>query len=98
MCVYVCMLQALACMYYMHKWSKYVLWQRFWLDLCTIQVVTARACAYQLLHLLGIKSSGMGTVQAGSCLSSEQIDTLFICVGGQEGGWGGGNLGPVAQD
>ena len=49
MCVYVCMLQALACMYYMHKWSKYVLWQRFWLDLCTKQVVSARACAYQFL-------------------------------------------------
>jgi hypothetical protein len=32
----------------------------------------------------------MKTVQAGSCLSSEQIDTLFICVGGQEGGLGGG--------
>jgi len=34
----------------------------------------------------------MKTVQAGSCLSSEQIDTLFICVGGQEGGLGGGGI------
>jgi len=32
----------------------------------------------------------MRTVQADSCLNSEQIDTRFISVGGQEGGWGGG--------
>jgi len=32
----------------------------------------------------------MRTVQADSCLDSEQIDTLFISVGGQEGGLGGG--------
>jgi len=32
----------------------------------------------------------MRTVQADSCLNSEQIDTLFTSVGGQEGGWGGG--------
>ena len=31
----------------------------------------------------------MRTVQAGSCLNSEQIDSLFIRVGGQEGGLGG---------
>ena len=31
----------------------------------------------------------MRTVQAGSCLDSEQIDALFISVGG----WGGGILG-----
>ena len=24
-----------------------MLWQRFWLDLCTKQVVSARACTYQ---------------------------------------------------
>ena len=30
----------------------------------------------------------MRTVQADSCLNSEQIDTLFISVGGQ-GNWGG---------
>jgi len=30
------------------------------------------------------------TVQADNCLSPEQIDTLFISVGGQEGGFGGG--------
>ena len=35
----------------------------------------------------------MRTVQADSCLISEQIDTLFISVGGQEGGLGGGVLG-----
>jgi len=31
----------------------------------------------------------MRTVQADSCLNSEQIDTLFISVGGEEGGIGG---------
>jgi len=32
----------------------------------------------------------MRTVQADSCSNSEQIDTLFISVGGKEGGfWGG---------
>ena len=36
----------------------------------------------------------MRTVQADSYLNSEQIDTLFISVGGQEGFGGGGvNLG-----
>jgi len=43
----------------------------------------------------------MRTVQADSCLNSEQIDTLFISVGGQEGGLGGGggggHFGPEAQ-
>jgi hypothetical protein len=34
----------------------------------------------------------MRTVQADSCFNSEQIDTLFISVGGQEGGWGGGSF------
>jgi hypothetical protein len=29
-------------------------------------------------------------VQASSCLNPEQIDTLFISVGGQEGVLGGG--------
>jgi len=49
-------------------------------------------CAYQVLpySLSGIALFGMRTVQADSCLNSEHIDTLFISVGGQEGGWGGG--------
>jgi len=38
-----CVLQEL------HEWSKKALWQNFWLDLCTKQVVSARACAYQFL-------------------------------------------------
>jgi len=38
----------------------------------------------------GIAIFGMITVQANSCLNSEQIDSLFISVGGQEGGLGGG--------
>ena len=29
-------------------------------------------------------------MQADSCLNSKQIDTIFISVGGQEGGFGGG--------
>ena len=36
-------------------------------------------------------------MQADSCLHSEQIDTLFSNVGGQEGG-SGGRFGPVAQN
>ena len=67
--------------------------QRFWLDLCTKQVVSARACANQFLPCSssGIAFFGMRTVQADSCLNSEQIGTLFNGVGGQEKGfWGGG--------
>ena len=40
----------------------------------------------------GIAISGIRTVQADSCLISEQIDTLFISVGGKEGGLGGGGI------
>jgi len=55
-------------------------------------VVGARACANQLLPYSssGIALFGMRTVQADSCSNSEQIETLFISGGGQEGGWGGG--------
>jgi len=72
-----------------------VLWQIFSLDLCTKQGVSARACANQYLTYSssGVAIFGMRTVQADSCLISEQIDTLFISVGGQEGGLGGGVLG-----
>ena len=38
----------------------------------------------------GVNLFGKRIVQAGSCLHSEQIDTLFTSVGGQEGGIGGG--------
>ena len=61
-------------------------------------MVSARACANQFLPCSssGIAIFGMRTVQAYSCLNSEQIDTLFISVGGQEGGlfggWTGGTL------
>ena len=42
---------------------------------------------------------GMRTVQADSCLNSEQIDTLFISVGGQEGYFlRGGYFGPEVQN
>ena len=72
-------------MHKLHEWSEYVLWQRFWLDLSTKQVVSARACANQFCPMACQDLFGMRTVQADSCLNSEQIDTLFICVGGQEG-------------
>ena len=74
-------------MHRLHDCSKKVLWQRFWLDLCTKQVVSARACAYLLLPYSSSGNTlfGKTTMQADSCLNSEQIDTLFISVGGQEG-------------
>ena len=64
-------------------------------------MVSARACANQFLPCSssGIALFGMRTVQADSCLSSEQIDTLFISVGGQEGVLGGGwDFGLEAQN
>ena len=72
-----------------------MLWQWSWLDLCTEEVVSARTCASQFLpySLSGITLFGLRTVQADSCLNSEQIDTLFISVGVQGGGGGGGILG-----
>ena len=77
-----------------------VLWQRFWLDLWTKQVVSARACAHQFLPYYSsrIKLIDMGAVQAVFCLNPVQIDTLFIGVGGQEWGWGGGQFGLEAQN
>ena len=49
---------------------KKVLWQRFWLDSCTKQMVSARACANQFLPYSSSGSAlfGMTTVQADSCL------------------------------
>ena len=38
-------------MYKLHEWNKKALWQRFRLEICTKQVVGARACAYQILQL-----------------------------------------------
>ena len=71
-----------------------VAWARVWLDLCTNQVVSARACAYHFLtsNSAVINLLGKRTVQADGCLHSEQIDTLFVSVGGQEGGVGGGGV------
>ena len=52
----------------------------------------ARACANQFLPYSssGIALLGMRTVQADSCLDSEQNNTLFISVGG--------HFGPEAQN
>jgi hypothetical protein len=72
------------------------------LDFCTKQVVSARAYANQFLsyNSLRIKIIDMRTLQAYSCLNSEQIDTHFNSVGGQERGvWGvGGHFGPEAKN
>jgi hypothetical protein len=66
--------------------------QGFWLDFCTKQVVSARACAYQVLpyNSSGITLFGKKTVQADSCFDSEEIGTLLISVEGKKGGFGGG--------
>ena len=58
-------------------------WQNIWLDLCTKQVVNARACAYQFLPYSssGIYLVGKRTVQADSCLHPQKIHTLFTSVG-----------------
>ena len=57
-------------------------------------VVSARACTNQFLPCSSSSTAlfGMRTVQADNCLNSGQIDTLFISVGGQEGGLGGGGV------
>ena len=57
-------------------------------------MVSARACAYQFLPH---NSSGFNLlrkipVQADGCLHYEQIYTLVISVGGQEGKWGKGTV------
>jgi len=71
-----------------------ILWQRFWPDLCTKQVVSARACENHCLPYSssGIASFGVRTVQADSCFNSEQIDTLFISVEVRKGVLGDGSF------
>ena len=71
---------------------KQVLLRRFWLNLCTKQEVSARACAHHFLpyNSPGINLVDVRTVQADSCLDSEQNNTLFISVGG--------HFGPEAQN
>ena len=51
-------------------------------------------CDHQFLPYSssGITLLGMRTVQAGSCLNSEQIDTLFVSVGFRKGVEGGGGI------
>ena len=55
-------------------------------------MVSARAYANRFLPYSssGLALFGMCAVQADSCLSSEQIDTLFIVWGVKKGGLGGG--------
>jgi hypothetical protein len=81
---------------------KQVLLRRFWLNLCTKQEVSARACAHHFLpyNSPGINLVDVRTVQADSCLDSEQIDTFFISGWGQEKGLGGGggHFWPEAQN
>ena len=45
----------------------------------------------------GINLFGAIMVQADSCLHAVQIDTDFLSVGCQDGGWGMGHFGPEAQ-
>ena len=70
--------------------------------ICALNKWSVQECAqtsFFAVNSSGIAIFGMRTVQAVSCLSSEQIDTLFISVGGQEGfGEGGGYIGPEAQN
>jgi len=69
--------------------------------ICALNRWSVQECAQTSLHYCSsnIALFGMRTVQADSCLNSEQIHTLFISVGGQEGGLegGGGHCGPEAQ-
>jgi hypothetical protein len=81
----------------MHKLndqSKKKLWQGFWPDLCTKQVVSARAYENHCLPYSssGIASFGVRTVQADSCSNYEQIDTLFFSVEVRKGVLGNGSF------
>ena len=78
-------------MHKLHDWIKKVLWHRFWLDLCTKQVVNARACAtifcpvaHQLLHYLAWE---LCRQIAASILS--RLTPLLLVWGVRSGGWGG---------
>jgi len=55
-------------------------------------VVSARACAYQFLPYNSSRNCypEMISRQINARFNSVQNDTLFINVGGQEGGFGGG--------
>ena len=59
-----------------------------------------RAHQFLLYNSSGINAFGKRTVQAGNCLHSEQLDTLFICVGGSGRGFGGegGHFGQEARN
>ena len=57
-------------------------------------MVSVRACANQFLLCSSSGALfGMRTVQADSCLNSEQIDTPFISEGGQQEGLDGQEVG-----
>jgi len=51
----------------------------------SVQERTQTSCCPIAYSSSGIALFGMRTVQANSCSNSEQIDTLFISVRGQEG-------------
>ena len=48
--------------------------------------------SFSPLTLQGVHLFGKGTMQADSCLHSEQINTLVISVGGQDSVFGGGSF------
>ena len=62
-----------------------LLWQRFWLDLCTEQMVSARACANRFLpsNSSGTKVSDV----SDGCTHCGKFEVLFISVGGGGAFW-----------
>jgi len=76
----------------LHEWSKKFLWQRVWLYLCTKQVVSVGACAYQFLPY---SSSGINLVgrELGRQIAASILSRLtpFLWVWGvRKGVWGKG--------
>jgi hypothetical protein len=82
----------------LHELSKQVLWQRFWLDLCTKQVVSARACAYQ---------SQLGSPKSSFSLACQEVfssllpapigQPVSLAAAGAAAGAGGGRAGWVGR-
>jgi len=78
----------------LHEWSKQVLWQRFWLDWCTKQVVSAKACACQFLpyNSSGIRLSGKNCADRQLLEFWADWHSFYECGGSGRGVWGGPKL------
>ena len=65
--------------------------------ICALNRWSVQECDHQFLPYSssGITLFGKRIVHADSCLNPEQIDTLFISVGGQQGGFGGAGGGGI---